>query len=411
MPSMEDACEELSSTNLLIRAITTILSLLWPDSESKNPTSRSRRHIQRLNRLALLFVPAFQAGDRAALTAVVTQGHVYIEVVQGSEALLDDQNHVEPAHLAATDIPGAEQLKAELVQDPLRFCFTRGIAAITPDAHGAALQKLLTDMYELASVCPETESSGDPLRHYVYCFCHRKILQRLQYGISGYSGRYLELFLGSKKQSAITVEDFQRRSKLAPESPEHSHIDEAWLYHQLVGRYPGKDFGPEPTDGQFYRLRLNESQLWKLWEYFTTCLDDLQYSLEWIDENTRGNRPESYSNAEELLEATIAPLMSVLYDFVHASPTFWRLIEAMSDILSNRMVPPIQIALQARRKRSLRISAAHSHQSLQIHSQTIQINPTCRTKIIPDRLLNRMAKTLTMASKAKKLRVLSSYRE
>ncbi|KAG8924318.1 hypothetical protein FRC00_005244, partial [Tulasnella sp. 408] len=337
MPSMEDACEELSSTDLLIRAITTILSLLWPDSESKNPTSRSRRHIQRLNRLALLFVPAFQAGDRAAITAVVTQGHVYIEVVQGSEALLDDQNHVESAHLAATDIPGAEQLKAELVQDPLRFCFTRGIAAITPDAHGAALQKLLTDMYTLAPTCPEKESNRDPLRCYVYCFCHKKILHRLQYGISGYSGRFLELFLGSKKKRAITVEDFQRRSKLAPESPKQGHVGEAWLYRQLAGRYRGEDFGPEPTDGQSYRLRLDESQLWKLWEYFTTCLDDLQLSLEWLDATTRGNQPESYSKAKELLKSHVTPLMRILYNFVHTAPTFWRLVVAMSDILSNRM--------------------------------------------------------------------------
>lgn len=216
----------------------------------------------------------------------------------------------------------------------------RGIAAITPDAHGAALQKLLTDMYELAPTCPETESSRDPLRHYVYCFCHKKILHRLQYGISGYSGRFLELFLASKKQSAITMEDFQRRLNLAPESPEHSHVDEAWLYYHLAGRYEGEDFGPEPTDGQSYRLGLNESQLWTLWKYFTSCLDDLQYSLEWLDKNTRGNHPESYSGAEELLEDTVAPLMRTLYDFVHASPTFWRLIVAMSDILSNRMVSP-----------------------------------------------------------------------
>ncbi|KAG9046206.1 hypothetical protein FS837_004877 [Tulasnella sp. UAMH 9824] len=340
-PSIADASKgDLSPTDLLIRSITTILWLLWP--KAKNSQSHSKHHLQRLSRLSLLFVSATQAADVAAITAIVDRSCVHVEAIQGQEEAPDGRldvakNHLEFTLWNAAKLPGPEDLKAELVQDPLRFCFTRGIAAITPDAHGAALQKLLTDMYELAPTCPETQSSRDPLRFYVYCFCHKKILHRLQYGILGYSGRFLELFLGSNKQSAITVEDFQRRSKLAPESPKRGHFGEAWLYRQLVGRYRGEDFGPEPSHGQSYRLRLNESQLWKLWEYFTSCLDDLQYSLKWLDQNTRGNHPESYSKAKELLKDNVTPLMRILYNFVHASPTFWRLIVAMSDILSNRM--------------------------------------------------------------------------
>ncbi|KAG9046205.1 hypothetical protein FS837_004876 [Tulasnella sp. UAMH 9824] len=320
-PSIADASKgDLSPTDLLIRSITTILWLLWP--KAKNSQSHSKHHLQRLSRLSLLFVSATQAADVAAITAIVDRSCVHVEAIQGQEEAPDGRlevvkNHLEFALWNAAKLPGPETLKAELWEIFLLNMnqLIMGIAAITPDAHGAALQKLLTDMYELAPTCPETQSSRDPLRFYVYCFCHKKILHRLQYGILGYSGRFLELFLGSKKQSAVTAEDFQRRSKLAPESPEHIHVDEAWLYHQLVEKYQGEDFGPEPTDGQSYRLLLDESQLWKLWDYFTSCLDDLQYSLEWLGENTRGNQPESYSKAIELLEDAIAPLMRTLYDF------------------------------------------------------------------------------------------------
>lgn len=75
--------QEPDSTDLLIRAITTIIWLLWP--KAKEAKSHSKHHLQRLNRLSLLFVSAIQAADVAAVTAIVGQSCVHVEAVQGSE--------------------------------------------------------------------------------------------------------------------------------------------------------------------------------------------------------------------------------------------------------------------------------------------------------------------------------------
>ncbi|KAG8948491.1 hypothetical protein FRC04_009699 [Tulasnella sp. 424] len=329
--------QEPDSTDLLIRAITTIIWLLWP--KAKEAKSHSKRHPQRLNRLSLLFMPAARASDVAAIAAVVGQSCVNVEVVQGSEEPLNGRldavkNHIQSVPLKATSLPVPDPLKAELVEDPLRFCFKRGIEAITPDAHGAALQRLLKDMYELAPTCPEDDRSRDPLRRYIYCFCHKKILQRLQSPIMGYEGRFMGLFLESKRRGPITQEVF--KSRIPRETPRCNNVDEDWLYHRLAGRHPKEDFGPKPTDFQPYRLNLNEDQLWMLWEFFTSCVAGLEKGLIWLDQNTRGANADEYEKAVRVLDA-VGNLIRTLYNFAHASPTFWSLMVEMEDILNDRM--------------------------------------------------------------------------
>ncbi|KAG8948490.1 hypothetical protein FRC04_009698 [Tulasnella sp. 424] len=330
--------QEPDSTDLLIRAITTIIWLLWPKAKEAKP--HSKRHPQRLSRLSLLFVPATRASDVAAITAVVGQSCVHVEAVQGSEkplnGRLDDvKNHIKSTPWNASMLPEPDKLRTELVEDPLRFCFTRGIEAITPVAHGAALQKLLTDMYKLAPTCPEKDSSRDSLRRYIYCFCQKKILQRLQSPIPGYNGRFVGLFLSSKRRGPITMQDFKSRTKR--ESPRCNNVSEHWLHYRLAMRYKDEDFGSKPTAPQPYRLHLRtENQFWSLWEFFTVCLADLEGALVWLDQNTRGTQADSYAQAAGVLEV-VAELMRTLYNFAHASPTFWSLVMEMENVLNDRV--------------------------------------------------------------------------
>lgn len=69
----------LNSTDLLIRAISMILFLLWPEAELSQP--RSDSSYQRLDRLSLLFVSGGGA-DVAAISAVIHKDGVVVEAVQ-----------------------------------------------------------------------------------------------------------------------------------------------------------------------------------------------------------------------------------------------------------------------------------------------------------------------------------------
>lgn len=193
------------------------------------------------------------------------------------------------------------------------------------------------DMYQQVPTCPATDPSRDPLRRYIYCFCHKMIRKRLQSGILGHNVRFLELFLESKKHGRITLEDFQRRTQGQLKFPGRKGTNESWLYRVLAAEYPEENFGPTPKSGQPYNLHLGEDQLWKLWELFTSCLEILDKKLAWLDQNTRGNEAGSYVKAEEILDA-IAYIMRLLSDFVHTSPTFWSLMVGMSNVLNKRMV-------------------------------------------------------------------------
>lgn len=96
-PSIADASEgDLSTKDLLIRSITTILWLLWP--KAKNSHSHTRHHLQRLSRLSLLFVSATQAADVAAITAIVDRSYVHVEAIQGKEEALDGRLEVVKNH-------------------------------------------------------------------------------------------------------------------------------------------------------------------------------------------------------------------------------------------------------------------------------------------------------------------------
>ncbi|KAG8973190.1 hypothetical protein FRC05_009052 [Tulasnella sp. 425] len=348
--------QEPDATDLLIRAITTIIWLLWP--KATKAKSHSKRHLQRLSRLSLLFVSANQAADVAAVTAIVGQSCVYVEAVQGSEELPGlhghlnvAQNHIESIPLNARSLPDPGQLVAELLADPLRFCFKRlalsrsmvgktfgnrflirGITAITPVAHGAALQNLLTTMYMNVPTCPLSDPSREPLLQYIYCFCHKKIRHRLQSSIPGHKGDFMGLFLRSKGRGRITKQDFERRTTKEP--LRSATADEEWLYHRLAKSHPQENFGPKPTKLQpYYHLALNDGQLWMLWEFFIECLFDLDGALKWLDLNTRGTKPELYGDGLENLK-TVAYRMKK--NFVHMSPTFWSLVVEMENILSDR---------------------------------------------------------------------------
>lgn len=74
-----------------------------------------------------------------------------------------------------------------------------------------------------------------------------------------------------------------------------------------------------------------------LWEFFTSCLANLETGLIWLDQNTRGTKADEYEKAVRVLDA-VSNLIRTLYNFAHASPTFWSLMVEMEDILNDRMV-------------------------------------------------------------------------
>lgn len=115
-PPSAESSEGPNSIDLLIRGITTILWLLWPKVKDGRPHSKHR--LQRLSRLSLLFVPAVDASNTAALTVAVDRDVVYVEAVQGSQQPLEGglelvKDHAERyVHCCIEAVPNSELVLA-----------------------------------------------------------------------------------------------------------------------------------------------------------------------------------------------------------------------------------------------------------------------------------------------------------
>ncbi|KAG8950436.1 hypothetical protein FRC04_007451 [Tulasnella sp. 424] len=364
----------LNSTDLLIRAISMILFLLWPEAELSRP--RSDSSYQRLDRLSLLFVSGGGA-DVAAISAVIHKDGVVVEAVQECNDPVIGQlevwkNHDKREVSSASD---PALLKQALLEDPIRFCVERGVGAISPYAHGEVLERILTTMYETRSPpiqeCPELQL----LNRYIYCFCIEKIRKCLNASIPGYSRTYLSLFLDKKGLGLITRELFQSRDTARQRRPSAAKVpDETWLYEALMMTHAGVDFGVAPDGTGSYQMRIDEERAWYIWDLFATslkALDDLSGRVESL---VKGRKEKAFSangsvnNEGHLSEKTsldadlyalvhatldaIAERMTLLYCFAHESGSFWQLVTSMSGVLNSRQGDPRSSPTSPRRDAS-----------------------------------------------------------
>ncbi|KAG8910306.1 hypothetical protein FRC00_008445 [Tulasnella sp. 408] len=117
-------------------------------------------------------------------------------------------------------------LKQALLEDPIRFCveryadnlwhssylsrsiFSRGIAAISPSAHGEVLGEILTAMYRNTSVPIQECSERKLLNRYIHCFCIGKIRKRLAAPILGGSHGGPSVILDQKRFGFVTRKQF-----------------------------------------------------------------------------------------------------------------------------------------------------------------------------------------------------------
>ncbi|KAG8916766.1 hypothetical protein FRC01_002880 [Tulasnella sp. 417] len=366
-PEMPTIDQELGTTDLLIRAISMILFLLWPEAEPSHPRSNSYYH--RLDRLSLLFVSGGGA-DVAAISAEIHKDGVVVEAVQECNEPIEGRLEVRKNHnksevsRTATEYDPAI-LRIALLEDPIRFCIERGVSAISPHAHGEVLEKILTSMYQAQSPPIQECKELELLNRYIYCFCIGKIRKRLTSRILGYSNSYVCLFLDRKGLGLITREQLKSRDVSRQRRPSGAKIpDESWLFDALTTTYPGVDFGVAPKNPGSYQMDVNEERAWYIWDFFTTtlkALDDLSDRLESLvkgrntskakssekqkaaaseddhpDESTpTTTSPDLYKPVHAALDA-IAEKMELLYCFAHESGSFWQLVTSMSELLASR---------------------------------------------------------------------------
>ncbi|KAG8911696.1 hypothetical protein FRC01_005573 [Tulasnella sp. 417] len=369
-PEMHEDDKTPGTTDLLIRAVSMILWLLWPETEHQQ--LRPRNSSQRRDRLSLLFVSG-NVAHAAAIGVVIHQDGVEVKAIQEcSQSVVDQHDFLENHNQSGVWGASAEfdtmALKQALLEDPIRFCVERGVAAISPSAHGEVIEKILAAMYKNNSTPIQECSEFESLSRYTYCFCIGKIRKRLAVPILGCSCGYPSLSLDRKLFGLITRKHLQGLTFAPHRHPSASKMpDEAWLYETLTTLYPGIDFGVAPEGTGAYQLNLNEERAWYLWDLFVTslnALDDLSRRLETIVQRTREEESSGMWDSEHdempkgakaradptlgvsaglctavktALDA-IAERMELLYCFAHGSESFWQVLTSLTEVLTSLRV-------------------------------------------------------------------------
>ncbi|KAG9039168.1 hypothetical protein FS837_001029 [Tulasnella sp. UAMH 9824] len=272
-------------TDLLIRSISSLLYYLWPFT-TKTTQVDATHSLAFLNDIALLFVSGSR-NDCAAIATFVRQNNVHVEAIQEPPHEHDQSQskvfrNVKSSVLQRdSEEATAEALLEELLRDPLRFRFTKGLHAITPKLQARVLQDLLTKMYGEHATNTLEDAKGTLVR-YIFCFGVRKMRRRLNTKINESTLPYIRLLTSPK----ISREDFiTNRTNVKPQLPKKlENADELWLKKALEKRYKDMDVQFVEKGEKLIHLCLNSDQEWKLWTMFGEYLDGLQALTGYLED-------------------------------------------------------------------------------------------------------------------------------
>ncbi|KAG8953941.1 hypothetical protein FRC04_000925 [Tulasnella sp. 424] len=332
----------VDDTDLLIRSTTTILHLLGHRvAETKDRPANALKG-QFLDRVALCFVSGIRpAGAAAVIHEDYANRQFFVNAVHESNsygAVKNVSARTVPSSHALTHPPDPNPMQL-LEEDMISFFHLQGVGAITVEMHAQKLQSLLNAIHKGEEA--RTTAAKDKLSQYIYTFCALKFWDRLSAHATSYEQEMLSFFLnadysGPKLSREQLARDIPPTSKLKDKS-------ETWLSDMLEdgGRIiPCHDvnLGGGRT-GQ--HLALDKENIWHLYSLFTTTLQALRVKLMKIKplaQATAKTTDLEQKERKEFIDALddIHGCSSLIYDLIHKSPSFWRMIELLGSTISPR---------------------------------------------------------------------------
>ncbi|KAG8895138.1 hypothetical protein FRC00_007920, partial [Tulasnella sp. 408] len=211
-----------------------------------------------------------------------------------------------------------------------------GPQTISPQAHGAILERLLKSMYQ-AETGDDRDNAIHLLKRYIYAFCIDKIFRRFHSKIPEFSTSYISLFL--RGTDGITLDDYRAHCEKDVVLPKRlASRDESILHTILQRRYPGHDFTLSNTQPQ--KLILEVDDQWIIWTCFKDFLKQARDSIDHLRalKRERGKiKEDAILSALEHLDR-LSSAMSIIFCFARLSPSFWTIMERMAPLLQSRLV-------------------------------------------------------------------------
>ncbi|KAG8955210.1 hypothetical protein FRC04_009668 [Tulasnella sp. 424] len=310
-----------------IRSISTILSNIFPHAEEPVRAHQNTR-LPTLDNLSLLFVSGGPDGKDVIALTPRAENNYASQTPTGQ----------------ARETPEAVDA---FLKDPVLYCMERGVDNNSLEEHARNLQHLLRELYSTDERTPVQKGTSH-LRLYIYGFCIAKVHSRFTAKIPGFEGSYRDFFLVDKegKIGEIGQDDFNGGGKVSFNTPAPFGVrgrDEAWILPFLPTPNDVPGFRWKLSTGTPAVLDLQEDQGWYLWSFVGDVLRGLFKCIDYDNQNQRQRcqglsseqqrkRVDEMKDNLQMLDA----MMDFLDSLVRASPTFWRLMAGMSDLLDKR---------------------------------------------------------------------------
>ncbi|KAG8937660.1 hypothetical protein FRC00_002878 [Tulasnella sp. 408] len=225
-------------------------------------------------------------------------------------------------------VPVSENAEAtQLLRDDMyKFCYDRGVDAISVEMHASRMQSLLNDVHRAQNGKEQSKHARRYLRHYIYMYCSCKIWQRITARAPRFGHQIAHFFLDkSGKDLLLSNEAFDDKMTI-PAASCRLDQDETWLRNLLRGfdqtdtvEYKLEEVHLESSK-VVQRLMLNKDVLWNLYR-------------KWVQFPQPGRElsERNRQRMEDMLDEMHAAFYR-LYKLLHHSPSFWRLVDLLGFI-------------------------------------------------------------------------------
>ncbi|KAG8937532.1 hypothetical protein FRC00_004358 [Tulasnella sp. 408] len=180
-------------------------------------------------------------------------------------------------------VPVSENAEAtQLLRDDMyKFCYERGVDAISVEMHASRMQSLLNDVHHAQNGKEQSKHARRNLRHYIYMYCSCKIWQRITARAPRFGHQIAHFFLDKGgKDLLLSNEAFDDKMSV-PLASCRLDQDETWLRNLLRGfdqtgavEYELEEVHLESSK-VVQHLILNKDVLWNLY-MFAARLEKLE---------------------------------------------------------------------------------------------------------------------------------------
>lgn len=206
--------------------------------------------------------------------------------------------------------------------------------------HATHLRNLLQQIYRHETPLPEDRSA---LSHYIYSFSINRIWECLHARIGRSDHPFIALFLSWESVGELAELDFRGRSPGQGSVPSDLEREDESKLSQYV-----EDLPDTKSNGKPLQFELTETQAWQLLTKFKSCLGRIQSTVSMIKKLVQGQPdPEKHTVkvADRLLLTGAVKLLAanlqILGWLVHHSPSFWKLLDSLGPVFTQRMVSDV----------------------------------------------------------------------